>query len=341
MYFATIDCGTTNSRVYIVNEKSEILGQAEEKIGVRDTAINGDNQVLKAGLVRIFYQAIESASLKLSDIKFIISSGMITSEIGLIEIPHIWAPVDSHQLANNMKKVHDLSIFPIDIPIYFIRGIKNRYDPQTATIKSVGNLDFMRGEETQVVGLFALHDIKPPLTVVILSSHTKFIPVDRHKNILGSITTVSGQVYEAIIKETFVGKSVRKDSEFDAEDYFDQDIVNTAFYWVKESGFLRSLLLPRFMDVLIKTKWYERKLFVESVIASEDIESMSQLVDFGLSSNETFILIGTAQRSLVYQYLFKEKKNIRNIIKITDKQDINHLSITGSLYLAKLAGLIA
>lgn len=340
MYFATIDCGTTNSRVYVVDENAEIIGQAEKKVGVRDTAIHGNNQALKKGLTETFYQALETTNLKLSDIRFIISSGMITSEIGLLEIPHLWAPAGMTALAENIKKVHDLSIFPVDIPIHFIRGIKNRYDPQTTTIKSVGKLDFMRGEETQVAGLFALHDIKPPFTVVVLSSHTKFIPVDGMKNILGSITTVSGQVYEAIIKETSIGKSIRKDNDCDAENYFDEGIVNTAFYWVKESGFLRSLLLPRFMDTLLETKWYERKLFMESIIASEDIEAMSQLKDFDFPSDETFILIGSKSRSLIYGYLLKEKMKIKNIFKIYNKKDIDHLSITGSLHLARIAGLI-
>jgi len=340
MYFASIDCGTTNSRVYIVNENAKIIGQAEKKVGVRDTAIHGNNQELKKGLTETFFQAIEAANLNLSDVLFIISSGMITSEIGLLEIPHLWAPAGIEELAKNIKKVHDLSIFPVDIPIYFIRGIKNKYDPQTTTIRSVGRLDFMRGEEVQVAGLFKLYDLKPPFVAVVLSSHTKFIPVDESKKILGSITTVSGQVYEAIVKETNVGKSIREDSDFDEENYFNEEIVNDAFYWIKESGFLRSLLLPRFMDVLLKTKWYERKLFMESLIASEDIKAMSQLKEFDFPSDATFILIGPKKRSLVYEYLLKGKMNITNIFKIYKKQDIDYLSITGSLHLARLAELI-
>lgn len=340
MYYATIDCGTTNSRVYLVNKNNEIIGQAEKKIGVRDTAIYGNNKKLKEGLSETFFQVLKNANIDLKDVSFAISSGMITSEIGLVEIPHLWAPIGIRELASNITKIHDNSIFPVNIPIYFIRGIKNKYDEAKTTILDVGNLDFMRGEETQVAGLFSLYNIKPPLTVVILSSHTKFIPIDSQKNILGSITTVSGQVYEAIIKETFVGKSVRKDSDFDVENYFNEQIVDSANSWVEKSGFLRSLLLPRFMDVLLKTNWYERKLFVESIIASEDIEAMTQLEENNLALEGTFILIGPAQRTLVYQYLLNKKKSIKKIIKITNKQNIDKLSINGSLYLAKLAGII-
>jgi 2-dehydro-3-deoxygalactonokinase len=341
MYFATIDCGTTNSRVYIVNEKAEILGKAAKKVGVKDTAINGNNEVLKRELKNTFFTALDDANMKLSDIKFIISSGMITSEIGLLEIPHIWAPANINDLAKNIKKVQDTSIFPIDIPIYFIRGIKNKYDPQETTIKDVGRLDFMRGEETQIAGLFYIYDLGLPLTVVVLSSHTKFISIDEYKNVLGSITTVSGQVYEAIIKETFVGKSIRKDDDFDDEDYLNKEIINIAYECVKNTGFLRSLLIPRFMDTLLKTKWYDRKLFVESIIASESMKAMSQFESLNLPIETNYILIGPKRRSLIYKHLLREKIGIKkDILTINDVKDIDMLSIKGSIFLAKIAKLL-
>lgn len=37
--FAVLDCGTTTTRVYIVDENRSILASGREKVGVRDTAI--------------------------------------------------------------------------------------------------------------------------------------------------------------------------------------------------------------------------------------------------------------------------------------------------------------
>ena len=51
MYFAVIDCGIINSRIYIVNGKKEIVGKASKKVGVRDTTIQGSNTVLKSGFL--------------------------------------------------------------------------------------------------------------------------------------------------------------------------------------------------------------------------------------------------------------------------------------------------
>ena len=42
-YTITIDTGTTNTRVYLFNEKYEAVASAKSEIGVRITAIDGNN----------------------------------------------------------------------------------------------------------------------------------------------------------------------------------------------------------------------------------------------------------------------------------------------------------
>ena len=46
-YTITIDTGTTNTRVYLFNEKYEAVASAKSEIGVRITAIDGNNNRLK------------------------------------------------------------------------------------------------------------------------------------------------------------------------------------------------------------------------------------------------------------------------------------------------------
>ncbi len=341
MHLATIDCGTTNSRVYVVNQEGEIRARASRKVGVRDTAISGSREALKEGLKETFFEALEKAGLELEELAFAISSGMITSEIGLLEVPHLWAPAGLDELAASLQPVRDPAVFPVSIPLYLVPGIKNRYDPASAGIRDVGTLDFMRGEEAQVAGLLVTRQPELPATVVILSSHTKFIPVDGQARILGSVTTVSGQLYEAIIKETSIGKSVRGEDAFDDSNYFDSEVVDAACHWVSETGFLRSLLMPRFLDTLLRTHWYQRKLFVEAAIASEDLRAMAQLEALGFPTETSFLLIGSSRRCALYEYLFREKRGIPGrIISISAQQQVDALSITGCIDLARRAGLI-
>jgi 2-dehydro-3-deoxygalactonokinase len=198
----------------------------------------------------------------------------------------------------------------------------------------------MRGEETQVAGLLSSHDIKLPTTVVVLSSHTKFIPIDKNKNILGSVTTLSGQINEAILKETSIGKSVQKNDAFDKKSDFDPKIIDAAYHWVMRSGFLRSLLMPRFLDVLLDTKWYERRLFVQAAIAAEDTRVIGQFDALGFPVETSFVLIGDKERCAIYAHLLKNKIGIKqDILTIADPEAIDRLSIDGAIYLARSAGL--
>ncbi len=342
MYIASIDCGTTNSRVYIIDETAEIIGKGVRKVGVRDTSITGSKEKLKNGLKEAFFEAVENAGLNLADISFAVSAGMITSEIGLIEIPHLWVPAGAEELAGGIKKIHDLEIFPVDIPIYFIPGIKNKYDPVNTKPAEVGKLDFMRGEEAQVAGLLAGYDIELPYIMVILSSHTKFISLSSEGKVVSSLTTLSGQVYEAIKKETFLGKSIEGPAgESEPEGYFDTGVIDYGFKWVESGGFLRSLLMTRFLDVLLKTSWYERKLFVESLIASEDMHSLNQFEEMELPKDSNIVLVGYEGRCKIYKHILTEKMNWKGDVKlITDVSDIDMLNIKGSVDLLKRSGVI-
>jgi 2-dehydro-3-deoxygalactonokinase len=339
MYIATIDCGTTNTRVYIVDEKGNIIKRASKKVGVRDTSITGSNKALKEGIHEVFYQALDEAGMKESEICCILSSGMITSEIGLVEIPHLWAPCNMNTLAENLTPYHDEEVFPSSIPFYFVRGIKNKFDPKTINMEQVGTLDFMRGEEAQVAGLLEKPGINLPVIVVILSSHTKFIAVNQEQNILGSVTTLSGQLYEAILTETFVGKSVRSESDFDDSNYFNSKVVEDAYSEIERAGFLRSLMYVRFLDTLVHAPWYDRKLFAESLLAAEDMEALHQVKELTGLSSLNYILVGKTRRCQIYEHMLMKICNdpsLKTMI-IDDETEIDKLSITGVISLAKKA----
>ena len=135
--------------------------------------------------------------------------------------------------------------------------------------------------------------------------------------------------------------SLTSDDGFGDERYFDSKIIDIAYELVKRSGFTRVMLIPRFLDVLLKTECCERELFVEAAIASEDkkvIDGFNAL-KFPLDTN--FILCGSEGRCAIYDYLLREKAKInRDILAIISTEDIDMLSVKGAIYIAKTAGLI-
>jgi len=341
MYFAVIDCGTTNSRVYLLDENYKVIKKGNKKIGVRDTVIHGSNTVLKLGLKKLMEETVLASNLKIQDIKFAIASGMITSEIGLIETPHLQAPIGINDLAKNIKVVQNKEIFPLNIPLYLIRGIKN-YFPENTTYKDIRKVDFMRGEETQAAGLISLYPgLCYPITMIVLSSHTKYIYINKEKKICSSLTTLSGQTYEAIRKNSFIGKSIKSDKSNQGENYFNADVIDVAYDSVKNAGFLRTLMMPRFMEVLLKTKWYERRLFINAAIVAEDLKTLNEYKTLNCLLNCDFVLIGHEIRCKILSYLLKKYYRVTEKIKcIYEKEEIDQLSIGGGIAIAQTAGYL-
>jgi len=341
-YFAVIDCGTTNSRVYLLNKNKQMIAKGNRKVGVRDTALTGSRETLKVGLKELVEKTIFSAGLSIKDISFAITSGMITSEIGLLEIPHLCAPASIDDLAANIKVVQDPKVLSLDIPLYFIRGVKN-YFLENITYKDIRKIDFMRGEETQVAGLLATYpDLKLPAILVVLSSHTKYIHINKDKQICVSLTTLSGQIYEAIKKETSIGKSIQEDKNQGIDEFLNEDIIDIAYDSTKNAGFLRTLMMPRFMEVLLETSWFERELFLNTAIATEDLIVLNEFKYLNFSVNSNFILLGHKNRCNIFSYLLCKHYKIakENIKYIYGEEDISNLSIEGAIAIAQKAGYL-
>ena len=59
-YYISVDCGTTNSRAYVIDCTGKVYGKARKKVGVRDTAVTGSRDVLLSGVKEIIRQAMPS-----------------------------------------------------------------------------------------------------------------------------------------------------------------------------------------------------------------------------------------------------------------------------------------
>ena len=61
----------------------------------------------------------------------------------------------------------------------------------------------------------------------------------------------------------------------------------------------------------------------------------------GFPLDTNFILCGSEGRCAIYDRLLREKAEIsKDILAITDNEDVDMLSVKGAIYIAKTAGLI-
>jgi 2-dehydro-3-deoxygalactonokinase len=332
--FAVIDCGTTNSRVYIIGPGDRIVSQRSAKVGVRDVAVAGSNQVLKDGLRQVLLEAAENVPVPPSQLEFAIASGMITSEVGLLELPHLTAPAGVDDLVTSACRVRDEKVFPLDIPVIFVRGVKNDAG-RAPSLQDLRGLDFMRGEEVQIVGLMSRLGPQLPVNIVFLTSHTKLIHVDGRGRIAGSITTISGQIYEALNQTVVASSLVRRGPE-SAAVLNPEELIEIAYEGVQAGGFLRTLLMPRFMQTLMVSSVEQRLLFVDAAIAADDMRAFDEFTRLGFPADVGCILIGHSARCEVYAALLRRKfgQGFRTQ-SISQPETISSLTVAGAIEIAR------
>lgn len=203
MHIATIDAGTTNTRVRIWQD-AILVSEAIAAVGVRDTAIHGNNAKLTAAIKNTLSDALCRTNLPIERLKLILATGMLTSNVGLLEIPHITAPADMEKLASHMVK-HTIPEICAQ-PIWFIPGIKNMGQPLAQ--EQITEMDIMRGEEVEVFGLIAQMKIAGPAVFILPGSHNKFVMCSTATQITGCITTLSGELLQVLSNNTILADAV-------------------------------------------------------------------------------------------------------------------------------------
>lgn len=331
--FAVIDCGTTMTRIYIVNQMEQIVASGRRKVGVRDTSITGSRDVLRTGITELFFQVLQENGIADNDVHFAIASGMITSEIGLIDLPHIVAPAGLRELAEHIVETRDAGILPIGRPVYFIRGVRNHY-PENASARELRGIDFMRGEEVQCIGIMRECQLPYPCNLVALSSHTKIMYINDRRQIEASSTTISGQFYEAILHSTNIGKSLVPVDGETSGGYSDEALMEIAMDCVEHAGLGRTMLMPRFLQVLLQTDSRERRIFVDAAIAADDMKAFCEMREQGYDS-DYYLLYGHEGRCKIYTDMLHKKFGPQLTIKsIFNQQELDSLTVRGAVSVA-------
>ena len=101
--YIVIDCGTTNLRVNLLDENKNKIDTVKAEGGVRHTSIDGHNGRLRTMLKESIETVLSRNGYAMGDVKKCVASGMITSALGLLEIPHVAAPAGVEKLRAAMK----------------------------------------------------------------------------------------------------------------------------------------------------------------------------------------------------------------------------------------------
>ncbi|MBK5242377.1 2-dehydro-3-deoxygalactonokinase [Clostridium sp.] len=334
-YSFTIDGGTTNTRVSLWNSELKEIDSEAEHIGIKDVAVEGSNKRLQQTIKNILDTLILRNHMTYYDINCILAAGMITSNLGIYELDHLVAPVSIEDLVSGIKSVKLDDICPI--PISFIPGIKNMSTDQIKE-DNFDRMDIMRGEEVEVVSILnQIDNVEMNSIIVLPGSHTKFVAVGENRNILGCVTSLTGELLSLLQTQSILTDATGKD--FLRSDEYDSSMCLMGYEKAKELGTGRAAFLTRIIKLFLKKTDSQRSSYLLGVVLQNDVKSLEySLKLFNNDSDYQIIIAGKDPfRTALYDIFMSEEK-FKNILYF-DAEGIN-LSANGCLLLAKVKGLL-
>ena len=257
-----VDMGTTNTRVWLAHG-DHILARSNQAIGIRDAA-RGERGKLRAAL-RDLIAGVQDQTPASCAAAYVAAAGMITSALGLIELPHIQSPAGLQELAMAASWHHFSDIS--DLPVLLVPGLRSgAADP---TLDSIHEADVMRGEETLCAGLVALRLVQPPAVVINLGSHWKAVQIGQNGKIESSITTVSGELIHTAQQHTILASSVSSGQPGDLT----MDWIDAGMREQRRSGLARALFCVRLLHLANEGTANDRFAFLGGAFIASDLDA--------------------------------------------------------------------
>lgn len=270
MYYFYYDSGTTNTRAYLICNRT-IVQKSSLPIGSRNCALMNNNTILKEALLELYQQLLMKEGITDKDVKDIYMSGMVSSPSGLLEVEHLSTPLDFSTL-----KKHIVS-FPMPEfggrNVRIIPGIKTLPQGQAATIQTITTANNMRGEEIEIFGVLHRHPEleKGRCCIILPGSHTQ-VAFLQDGSIIDISSNVTGELHHAIINDTILGSSITGNTKTDIL----PEMVCMGYETLHQFGFNRALYIVRSMELFADSSLAQRRSYLEGVVNGGVMDAISQ-----------------------------------------------------------------
>jgi 2-dehydro-3-deoxygalactonokinase len=309
-----VDAGTTNTRVWLT-AGDRVIARTRAGVGVRDTARDGSPERLRDTLRELIELVRDDARRQgfAQSPECVIAAGMITSPLGLAEVPHVPTPAGLNELAASTRQYRFPEI--TDLPILLIPGARS--GPRQCDPATVGATDVMRGEETLLVGLHALGLIAPRSTLINLGSHWKVIEFDGLARIASSVTSMTGELIHTAQTQTILASSVPQTRP----GVIDQTWLEAGMREQRRSGLARALFCVRLLEQGSDGSAEQRLSFLIGAFLASDVDAMASR---GLLNSEgTVVIAGGGVIAEAWRYALTQ--NSMRSIALNDSEVENAL----------------
>ncbi len=308
-YIITVDGGTSNTRTYLWTTDGKILTHRSQAIGAKTSAINGSNQPWKQAIHDMIESMLTEHDISEDSVQGVYMSGMLTSDLGILEVPHLTAPVSMKNYQDHMVRVHLPEVFSKEIVL--IPGIKNALSTPES-LDSLRKFDIMRGEETETYALIEQYGSDQNTIYILPGSHNKYVFVDENCTVLATSTTLSGELLNSIVNDTIVASSV--DHRFPSMEHYNLEMIQYGCEMHRKEGIGRALFLTRLFDQFGSQSKYNLQNYVLGVVLESDLTALHNAAFFKDVMNVRIVIHGNGAFSHALYDLLKADPAFHNII---------------------------
>ena len=316
-YILCCDWGTSSFRLRLINLKGILLAECFTDQGIFKTYQDWEKQSANSidGKFNFYLKYIKSqiASLHCNDAINLYSlpiviSGMATSTIGMQNVPYAQLP------------------FLLNGSVGY-EVIKQKHEPLIILATGVcSDNDMMRGEETQLMGLFhleALQNILPKEGVFILpGTHSKHITVE-NKAAISIKTYMTGELFQILTENGTLSKSVQPSSSSSIHEALHTEALIKGVQESKNNNVLNSLFKVRVNDVLFNKSHLENFYFLSGVLIGTELNYL-------ITASPTIVICGSDHLLPYYKIALAELGLSSKCIFI-DPALLDHATMRGQL----------
>lgn len=194
--FISCDWGTSNFRLRLIDTHSlKVLSEIRTDLGIKKCyqLFTGQSERSQESFLADYLLAqLERLDLEGEEKYHLVASGMLSSSIGMRELEYCQLPIafSGEDLISNRISVNNI------LDLLLISGART-------------NIDVMRGEEIQAIGLSDFLPKKGKGILVLPGTHSKHILFDAGR-FIDFTTYMTGELFEVIGKHTILSASVEE-----------------------------------------------------------------------------------------------------------------------------------
>ena len=141
---------------------------------------------------------------------------------------------------------------------------------------NIGGMDMMRGEEVEAIGLYKLVKPRGAAMFVLPGTHNKFVSMGENGEILGCMTSISGELLDAVTHHTIIAEAVGH--SFVNADEYDSEYAKAGARECAVSGLGRAAFAGRILATLGGKDKAKLQSYLLGAVLALDVQAMQSFV---------------------------------------------------------------